>query len=218
MRRRNCIVKEVSLHHLALLVGFVGAGLGVTMVVPQLLRIVRHPQLPGISAGAWSLTGMACLTWLIYGVRTGSVPQVPGNLLLVSGAAAIVLLVPGRLSRRHRGLSLIGVGAALATLALLLPARADGYLAFGIALVSTWPQVFESVATWRARRTSGVSISTWALRIASQVCWFGYAVGTGDRPVLIATVVAMSTGLALISLEVGARTGPAVPRLGGRPA
>lgn len=195
----------MNLNQVALLIGFAGATIGVMVVFPQIARILRNPGLSGVSATTWSLTSLACMTWMIYGLRTHSAPQVPGNLLLVTGSVLIVLLAPNRLSRGHRGMTLAGVGGTVAAAALLLPAGQDGYLAFGIGLVSAWPQVFDSISTWRAGRLSGVSLPAWGLRIASQVCWFSYALATGDRPVLIATVTMMSTALTLILFEASAR-------------
>ncbi len=209
----------MSLTQVALFIGFAGATIGVMVVFPQIARILRNPGLSGVSAAAWSLTSLACMTWMIYGLRTHSAPQVPGNLLLVTGSVLIVLLAPNRVSPGRRGIRLAGVGGTVAAAALLLPARQDGYLAFGIGLVSAWPQVYDSISTWRAGRLSGVSLSAWGLRIASQVCWFSYALATGDRPVLIATVAMISTALTLILLEASARTraARADPRPVGQP-
>ncbi|HEU4676712.1 MAG TPA: hypothetical protein VFS29_12025, partial [Motilibacteraceae bacterium] len=147
----------------------VGATLGVVMVVPQVVRIVRHPQLGGVSPVSWSLTALGCSVWLTYGLRTWTVPQIPGNVLLVAGAALVVLLVPSAVTRARRALNLAAVAAALLAVAMTMPARDVGYLAFCVGLCSSWPQVAESVTTWRAGRCSGVSVPTWVLKAGSQV-------------------------------------------------
>jgi uncharacterized protein with PQ loop repeat len=195
----------MTTHEMAFGFGYLGAALGVAMVVPQIVRIVRHPTLPGVSPISWALTVFACLLWMTYGLRSGALPQVPGNVLLVSGAIAVVLLVKSPTSRARRGLLLaLGTGVLEAT-AWVIPPVGVGYLAFAIGTVSTWPQLYDSVGNWRAHLNSGVSLSTWALRIASQVCWLCYAVGTSDLPVGIGATVAFVTGVAMVALETAAR-------------
>src|ERR1044072_2789336 len=102
--------------------GYLGSALGVAMVVPQILRTLRNRQLPGVSALSWALTAIACTTWLLYGVRTTEIPQIPGNVLLVSGAVAVVLLVPSRFSALPRALGLAGAGVVISAVAYFAPA------------------------------------------------------------------------------------------------
>jgi uncharacterized protein with PQ loop repeat len=191
---------------------YLGATFGVVMVVPQILRTVRNPGVGGVSPVSWALTALACSTWLTYGLRTATWPQVPGNVLLVSGAVAIVLLVPSVLTPSRRALRLVVVAAALLGTAWVLPSHSVGYLAFAVGLVSAWPQVFDSVQTWRAGEPSAVSVSTWVLKVASQSCWLVYAVAARDLSVTISAVAALSTALALVLLEAstqGLRRGAA---------
>ena len=124
---------------------YTGATLGVAMVVPQIARIVRHPRLQGVSPLSWALTALACMTWLIYGVRTANPPQIPGNVLLVSGAVTVVMLVSSPSPRRSRALALAGAAAFVLLVATLVPASWVGYLALCVGLVSAWPQVYDSV-------------------------------------------------------------------------
>lgn len=196
----------MSSHELALGFGYLGATLGVAMVVPQIVRIVRHPALPGVSTLSWAMTSLACLSWMTYGIRTGATPQIPGNILLVSGAIAVVLLASAPMPRHRRGLLIASAAGALLTVAWLIPAHSVGYLAFAVGLFSNWPQLFDSIGNWRERISSGVSVSAWGLRIGSQVCWLAYAIGTDDVPVGIACTVAMSTAIATVAFELAART------------
>jgi uncharacterized protein with PQ loop repeat len=186
---------------LGITLAYLGATLGVCMVVPQILRTVRHPTLGGVSPLTWSLTALACTAWMTYGLRTATWPQVPGNVLLVSGAVAIVVLVPSPASRGRRGVRLALATALLVTTAALLPPHAVGYLAFSLGLVSAWPQVYDSVSTWRSGETSGVSVTTWLLKIVSQLCWLSYALTARDFPVTISALVALSTACSLVILE-----------------
>jgi uncharacterized protein with PQ loop repeat len=184
---------------------YTGATLGVAMVVPQIARIVRHPHLQGVSPLSWGLTALACMTWLTYGVRTANPPQIPGNVLLVSGAVMVVMLVPSPTPRRRRGLALAGAAALVLLVATLVPAGWVGYLALGVGLVSAWPQVYDSVEAWRSPAASGVSIATWSIKVVSQSCWLAYAVLTGQLPVVISASVALTTALTLVAVESSRR-------------
>ena len=195
----------MTTHEIAFGFGYLGAALGVAMVVPQIVRIVRHPSLPGVSPISWALTVFGCLLWFTYGLRSGALPQLPGNLLLVCGAIAVVLLVKSPTSRARRAVLLAVGGGLLETTGWVIPTQAVGYLAFAVGSVSTWPQLYDSVGNWRAHVNSGVSLSTWALRIASQVCWLAYALGTSDAPVAVGACVAGLTGIAMVTLETAAR-------------
>ena len=192
-------------HDTALLLGYVGSLFGVVMVVPQIVRILRHPGLRGVSTVSWALSALGCLAWLTYGLRTDSPPQIPGNMALISGAVAVVLLAAADRSRRHRALVLGGIAAGVLAVSWTIPAHLVGYVGFSIGLVSIWPQLYDSVGNWRARANSSVSVSTWVLRVASQVCWLGYAVMASDVPVFVSACVSLTLAVVLVALETAAR-------------
>jgi uncharacterized protein with PQ loop repeat len=95
--------------------------------------------------------------------------------------------------------------------ALVVPPHAVGYIAVSIGFVSAWPQVYDSVATWRAGVRSGVSITTWSIKAVSQVCWLSYALLAGDVPVVISATVALGTAVTLVGLEYLALLGDRAP-------
>jgi len=209
----------VSIDVLVQSLAYLGAVLGVAMVVPQVVRTVRHPALSGVSPVAWSLTVLACSTWLTYGVRTRTIPQIPGNVLLVSGAVAIVLLVPSVWSRRRRALVLGALWSLVMLLAWTMPPGWVGYFALVVGLFSSWPQVYDSVAGLRAGTgESGVSITTWSIKVVSQTSWLVYAVATGQVAVTISATVALSTALLLVTVESYRRSTGRAPELEPVPA
>lgn len=195
----------MDLTALALALAYFGAAIGVVMVLPQILRIVRNPRLDGVSPWAWGMLTVASSLWLTYGVRTGSLPQIPGNVLLVSGAVAIVLLVPTRWSRPRRAATLAGVVAALLAVSTLLAPTQVGFLAFGIGLVGMWPQVHETVWVRRGMGPSAISLTSQGLKVASQVCWWTFAVLTMDLPVLVGASMALLTNGIVTSVELARR-------------
>lgn len=191
----------MDLHAWGIASGYLGSAFGVAMVLPQILRTFRNRAIAGVSATSWSLTALACLGWLLYGVRAGEAPQIPGNVLLVAGAVVIVLAVPARPTSGQRAALLAAGAATMVCLAAVLPADSLGYVAFGFGLVSSWPQTVESVARARSGGQSAVSVSAWVLRAASQLCWLIYALVLHDLPVTIAASVTLTSALALVVAE-----------------
>lgn len=190
---------------LAQALAYLGAAIGVAMVVPQIQRIVANPRLAGVSPWSWAITASACTMWLTYGVRSGSMPQIPGNIFLVAGAITIVLLVPAAWSRRRRAAALGAVIPLLVLGSMLLTPEQVGFLAFGIGMTGIWPQVHETVWVRRGMGPSAISLTSTGMKIAGQVSWFSFAVMTADLPVLAGSSVALVGNVVITSVEVSRR-------------
>jgi uncharacterized protein with PQ loop repeat len=165
---------------------------------------------------SWALMALACFGWLLYGVRTAEVPQIPGNVLLVSGAVLLVLVVPSPYSVTSRAVATAAGGTALVAAAFVLPASVLGLVAFGIGLVSTIPQTITSLT--RRARDSAVSLLAWAMRVASQGCWLLYALALHDHVVTISALVLLTNALLILVTERMRRTAPGpAPALAATP-
>ncbi len=193
---------------LALLLAYTGAAIGVAMVVPQIQRILANPRMGGVSPWTWALTAVSCTLWLTYGLRSGSMPQIPGNVLLVSGAVAIVLLVPARWGPARRAAALLGTGVALVAASTAITPEQVGLLAFALGMVGIWPQVYETVWTGRGQGPSALSLTSNALKIASQVSWLTFALMTDDRPVVLGACSALLANGLITWVELSRRRVP----------
>jgi uncharacterized protein with PQ loop repeat len=198
----------VDLHTYAVATGYLGAALGVAMVVPQIARTLRDRTVPGVSALSWALTALACTSWLLYGVRAGELPQIPGNILLVSGSVVVALLVPSRVSVAGRAAGLLAPAVLISVLAALTPTPVIGAVAIGMALVSSVPQTVRSLRR-RAASASAVSLLTWSLRVASQVCWLTYALVLHDATVAVSATFVLSNAVVVLGAEAARRPAPA---------
>lgn len=204
-------------HSLALALAYLGSAIGVVMVMPQIMRIVRHPHMGGVSPWTWSLVAVSSSLWLTYGVRSGSLPQIPGNVLLISGAVTIVLLVPAAWSRARRAAGLAAAAVILLLASTQLIPTQVGFLAFSISMFGMWPQVYETVWARRGLGASAISLTSNALKIGSQLCWLSFAILTIDRPVLAGAVMALSTNALISSVELGRRRGSSVAMAASQP-
>ena len=197
----------MDLSTFALMLAYAGSVVGVLMVAPQIVRTVKNPHLGGVSPWSWAITAVACTLWLTYGLRSGSVPQVPGNVLLVSGAFAIVLLVPAEWSRARRAWSLLGVTATLVLFSTYLSPEQVGFFAFGIGLFAVWPQLFETLWLRRGMGPSALSMSSQVLKVVGQMLWLSYAILAVDTPVIVAATVALSSNAVIAAVEHSRRRG-----------
>lgn len=187
--------------------GYLGSALGVAMVVPQIVRTYRNRTLPGVSAMSWALTAISCLTWLLYGVRTAEVPQIPGNVLLVSGAVTVVLAVPSARSVGYRASTLLAAALSVTVLAFLVPSSVIGGVGFAIGLVSGLPQLLVSLT--RRSGESAVSLLTWGLRVACQASWLMYAILIGDMVVTVSAAFLGASAALVVGAELLRRPQPA---------
>jgi len=197
----------MELRHFAEGLGYLGSALGVAMVVPQIVRTYRNRTLPGVSAMSWALTAISCLTWLLYGVRTAEVPQIPGNVLLVSGAVVVVLAVPSARSVGYRATALLAAASSVTVIAFLVPSSAIGGLGFAIGLVSGLPQLLVSLS--RRSGESAVSLLTWGLRVACQASWLMYAILIGDMVVTVSAAFLGACAALVLGAELVRRPQPA---------
>jgi uncharacterized protein with PQ loop repeat len=185
-------------------VGYAGAALGVAMVIPQIVRTYRNRALGGVSVSSWALNGLSCFTWLLYGVRAAELPQIPGNVLTVTGAMVIALSVPSPTTRGRRAVAIGLPALALVALAVLLPPTAIGFVAFGLGIVSMLPQTVRSLRR-KAGEISAVSVPTWVLFCVSQICWLVYGVALGDVVVTVSACWIIASSVAISGSELRQR-------------
>jgi uncharacterized protein with PQ loop repeat len=171
------------------------------MVVPQLVRTLRNPHLAGVSATSWTITMCACFTWLVYGIKAGVLPQIPGNALIVPGAAVIALAAPARLSVTQRAAVLGAAAGTIIVFAAFARPEDIGYLAFGISLVAALPQAIISLVRRHLAGRSAVSVPAWVMRGGSQVFWLIYGLAQRNGPIVVAAAVTLVSALILLAVE-----------------
>jgi uncharacterized protein with PQ loop repeat len=197
----------VTAHDIAPYLAYAGSAAGIAMVVPQIQRIARNPKMAGVSPWTWALMAMCCSLWVTYGVRMGSLPQMPGNALLSVGAVLVVLLVPAAWSRTTRAAVLAAAVAVLILVTTVLSPVHVGFLAFGVGVAALFPQAYETLWVRRGQGPSALSLTSTAMRAAAQSLWLGFAVLSGDFPVLASSLLALSVNATVSIVEARRRRG-----------
>lgn len=177
-------------------------GFGVAAVVlsavffaPQAVRAVRHGT-PGVSTATFQMVVVLSAVWLIYGIVEDLPALVVGNV--PPFLAALVVLG----ACRRDGARLVDVTrvAAVCTAGAVLVGVAFGieHIGWVSAALGVSMRVPQLRAVRRATSIAGVSATTWALGIASNVCWFVYGAAHGDIRVPVACVIQIALATSLL--------------------
>jgi uncharacterized protein with PQ loop repeat len=220
-RRSACSWRSPALFGAVLhLVGTTAALIGVTTALPQLWRLIRSPDVAGLSLLSNVLGALSAATWLSYGLWLMDGPQLLANIPGTLGGTAIVVLVVVR--TRHAPWWLFGVpvawGLAAAAAGLVGGAAGVGLAATVIGTASRVPQVRAALTS---DELSGISVSSQWLALVSAVLWFTYGAGSALVPVMVSSASAalLIVGVLVPTMRAGRRAGaPAPESVPGVPA
>lgn len=186
------------------LLGYAGAVLMTLMSLPQIARILRDRSAAGVSLLTWCIFATSAVSWLAYGVVVGAPAVIAGNITFGATTLPVVMLL---LVRQRSwswpmavGVTLAAAGAGLAVL-VSLPSTVAGTLGVLGGLLTTLPQLIESVQRRRAGETSEVSKATLCLLLAGQCLWLAYGLARPDLPLILTNVVAVIVTVGLIAVE-----------------
>jgi uncharacterized protein with PQ loop repeat len=171
------------------------------MVLPQVYRTRSHPGLRGVSTVSWSLTALCSFTWILFGIKAGALPQIPGNVVLAPAALMIVLTAPSTRSRPVRFACLATAALFVSGVSLFSSATEVGFVAFGMSVVSTLPQTITSLSGAARTGATAVSVPAWSVRAISQVFWLIYAVVWRDLPIMFGGGFTLLSSIAVASSE-----------------
>lgn len=114
------------------LVGWIASAVGMTVGLPQLIKLIRTRNVDGLSLFAWQATLVANLIWLGHGIRIEQLPHVVTNLAGLATTLPLVLL----LARSHRLGRFAALWPPLAAAAVVIGIDlAWGTAAFGVAAI-----------------------------------------------------------------------------------
>ena len=132
-----------------------------------------------------------------------TVPQIPGNVLLVSGAVTVALLVPSPMASTAPG---AGPGRRQPWASSRWRSRSPRPPSATWRCPSGWCRRGRRCSTpWPAGGPGGRDVGgvdhDLLIKVVSQTCWLVYAVVTMQTPVVISATVALTTALALVAVE-----------------
>jgi uncharacterized protein with PQ loop repeat len=186
---------------LASAAAYTAAVLGCFIAIPQIALLARTRDAAGLSVRSWEIGSLSAAAWFAYGVRVDQPAQILANSCALLGGLFVLWLALEPGARRRRELSGFAVVVAVVAIAVVivpLPWLTGPLAATGI--VSRIPQIRTTAATWWNRRSSAVSVATWAVTVVVATLWLVDGVIIGDAAIAgSAALSAASAGLILIA-------------------
>lgn len=187
---------------------YAGSVLMTSMSLPQIARIIKDRSADGVSLLTWLIFALSGASWFAYGLLLGAPGIIVGNVPFIATTVPVVVL----LLRRQRDWSwplavvtpVLGVVGAVLVL-LQLPAGISGSIGVACGLLTTVPQLLESLRRRRQNLPSEVALGTLVLLLAGQCLWLSYGIFRPDVPIMVTNIVAVSVTICLVVVEGGRR-------------
>jgi uncharacterized protein with PQ loop repeat len=186
---------------LASAAAYTAAVLGCFIAIPQIALLARTRDAAGLSVRSWEIGSLSAAAWFAYGVRVDQPAQILANSCALLGGLFVLWLAlePGARRRNElRGFAVVVAIVAVAVVTVPLPWLTAPLAATGI--VSRIPQIRTTASTWWNRRSSAVSVATWAMTVVVATLWLVDGVIIGDAAIAgSAALSAASAGLILFA-------------------
>ena len=185
---------------------YAGSVLMTAMSLPQIARILRDRSAAGVSLLTWIIFALSGAIWFAYGLLVQAPGIIVGNIPFLSTTLPVVMLL---LVRQRNWSWLLAIAAPLAAAAtvvmvlLQLPSSVSGGIGVACGLLTTVPQLIESLNRRRAGLPSEVSLATLGLLLTGQLLWLSYGIFRPDVPIILTNVVAVFVTVSLLVVEGG---------------
>ena len=178
-------------------VGWVAVALGMSVAVPQLVRLARTRKVAGLSLTAWRSILVANIAWAAHGIRLEQFAMILSNTIGLCSTLPILFLLARQFRRNLLTLVLpsIVVAAAMITVDHVLGSAAFGAMAITVALVSNIGQSMQLV---RAPHVTGVSPVFVTMAVLNQAVWIVWGLLVRDA----GTIMTASTVCGLTSFNL----------------
>lgn len=201
-------------------VGWLATAVGMSLGLPQLLKLLRTRNVEGLSLFAWQATLVVNVIWLVHGLRIEQPPQWLTNVFALSTTLPLVVL----LTRARRVPLVRTLWPALASAAVIIGidvlfgSAIYGLAAIPPAIAATGGQSVELV---RAEHVKGVSAMFTIGAFVNQCLWLAFAFLIADAGSIIATTIPWAItgfnlvwyGLRLLGLRAFDARSPALVRV-----
>lgn len=168
--------------------GWLCAVLGSMMFLPQVVRLLRHRNPAGLSLLMWQLNTAAAVGWTLHGAHWGSWNVAVPNAIIAGCAALVVHMM--QTSLRLPVLSVwLPVGAVASALVAIEFLTTPELYGLAVLVPQAFGLLSQSRDLLRASDLDGLSPATIALTAGIQYLWLAWALGTGDRSVVICASV-----------------------------
>jgi uncharacterized protein with PQ loop repeat len=178
-------------------VGWLAVGIGMSVAIPQLVRLARTRKVDGLSLTQWRSILAMNIAWAAHGVRLEQFALILTNSIGLVSTLPILYLMARQFRRNLVPLLLpsLVVAAAMITVDHMWGSAAYGVTAITIALIST---VGLSTQLVRAPHVVGVSPVFMTMAVVNQAVWVAWGLLVKD----VGTVMTASTVCALTGFNL----------------
>lgn len=173
------------------ILGWVAAAVGVSIGLPQTVRLLRTRDVSGLSVPGLQAVLVINLAWAIHGFRVAQASMVTVNIICLGTTLLILGLVARELGLNLLRLSLpsLAAAAAMVSVDVAFGAAAFGTVAIIPAAIATAAQSLELV---RAPRVEGVSPASLVLNAINQLLWMTWGFLVPEPGTMVSSSVTLA--------------------------
>lgn len=188
------------------IIGFVAGFLGLSIAVPQLVRVLKAKTHEGVSISTWIITLSSFAIWAAYSAKYNSVSQLVTNSIAWVLTAVLVYV----LIKQARNTTMALLVIVVSTLVMVSLGYYSNEIVMTIALFLVVfsvriPQIVSSIDHYKKHKQTTVSKTTYFLTFLSSIGWVTYGALTGLWHNVIASSIGIITSLIILWVETRKR-------------
>ena len=188
------------------IIGAAAGALGLSIAIPQTVKILKAHNHSGVSVTTWILMLLNYAAWLGFSVKKDSTSQIAANLIAILITGILVyILINQNIKNVYITLTIMaGLTSTAITLPLILPEMLMNIF-LTILIFAKLPQVLTSYRSWKTGTATTVSIGTYTLMLLSSAGWAAYGYITGLWMNVFSSTAGIILSLAVLLFELGAQ-------------
>lgn len=185
--------------------GFAGGALGLSMSIPQIIRVISTRSYVGVSTTTWLIFTTMASGWFAYGINVDSISQIITNTISAAATGLLSVLLLRQWMRAPLGSLLVIALWAGAFVLVRFSSPLVGAIFLAVGLGSRIPQLIESFVSMQRARNTAVSRTSFALMMVSSTIWIFYGQLANQVTVFWFSIITVTMSALIIVFETVAR-------------
>lgn len=187
------------------IVGLLAGVLGLSVAIPQLIKVLKARSHVGVSVTSWLLQLLNYSSWLAFSIRFHSPSQLAANILAALFTSILVFVLLKEIwNKTVLAIALIlALITAAATAILLLPEQIMEIILLTF-ILARLPQILTSYKSWRIGRKTNVSQLTYLLMGLSSIGWITYGAVAGLQMNVYSSSMQLTASALIVMFEMAA--------------
>ena len=185
--------------------GFAGGVLGLSMSIPQIIRVISTKSYVGVSTSTWLIFTTMAAGWFAYGFNVDSISQIITNFISAGATGVLSVILLRQWMRAPLGALIVVCLWVGAFLLVRYSSPLVGAIFLAVGLGSRVPQLVESFVSMRRGRDTAVSRTAFALMMTSSTIWIFYGALADQVTVFWFSIITVSMSGLIIAFETVAR-------------